>query len=100
MSKFKVGDIVVGTCEPGSPYDITYEGWKGVVIRVSSPDSDTMLVQDPTGELSRDGWIVEEKHFELVKREPTLEDKVDSLIKQVIALSKAVSKLYADQEKT
>lgn len=34
MSKFKVGDIVVGNAEASERYNITVEGWRGVVTKI------------------------------------------------------------------
>lgn len=95
MSKFKVGDLVAATCPTNGPYVITHSGWIGIVVCVSG-HSDIILVKGASHvELGAGhvGWEVDANHFELVKNTPTLEDKVDSLTKQVIALSKAIAKL-------
>ena len=69
MTKFKVGDIVIGN-KLANDYGITVEGWKGLVIEVvRDPEEgeDDLWVKDLTG-IER--YWVESCYFDLSQEEP------------------------------
>lgn len=60
MSKFKVGDRVIGNKEASEWYSITVEGWIGTVESVREDD------------FQAGGYTLRYKHFDLVERPLTL----------------------------
>lgn len=57
MAKFKIGDRVIA--KENTPYEITTNGWKGVVVELYG---NTIRAKDVTGDA---GFIVDPKYFDL-----------------------------------
>lgn len=61
MSKFKVGDKVIGNKKATCHYAVTKEGWRGVVMKVCG---NGMIFVTGDGARSKNGFGVNEKYFD------------------------------------
>lgn len=61
---FRIGDIVIATCERDHPYSITCDGWVGRVVSVGSGGLINVEADDPDDDDST--YTVLSKHFKLL----------------------------------
>jgi len=94
MSKFKVGDIVVGNSQASVHYGITQVGWKGKVTKVYGNGSGFnrhIIVKSLT---ESNEYIVHEDHFDLVETKNTNMFKNLTASKEFLAKAFEVANPY------
>ena len=80
MTKFKIGDVVIGN-EKANQYTITTEGWIGVVTRLGEHDSNNICVK-PIDRDDHEGFEVRSDYFDLKATKLTKEATLDLLSTQ------------------
>ena len=71
MTKFKVGDVVIGN-KLANDYGITVEGWKGEVIDIDAESINNIFVKDLA---TKDKYWVDSNCFDMYKEAPKKEFK-------------------------
>lgn len=71
MTKFKVGDVVIGN-ELANDYGITVEGWKGDVVDIDIHSKNNIFVKDLA---TKDKYWVDSNCFDMYKEAPKKEFK-------------------------
>lgn len=80
MTKFKIGDVVIGN-EKANQYSITTEGWIGVVTRLGEYHSNSISVKSLDGD-NHEGFEVRSDCFDLKAPKLTKQATLDLLSTQ------------------
>ena len=83
---FKVGDIVVATCERNHPYSITCNGWVGRVVAVLSDgkiDVECADLEDEDYD-EESVYTVSSKHFKLLSSSLHNSEQLDKMFDELM----------------
>lgn len=99
MSKFKVGDLVIGNEDADAEYSITKMGWIGEVIGIRDDDDEDVRVKNIEGYTKCECWV-DSSYFDLYKKGNHVICADSILIKRVIFNGPATIVFWNDGTKT